>query len=189
MLRRVLLASVRRARVAYYRAISTGSFTGKPPRIVSPVLLLGSGAVRAGGSTLGFWPSANFTDGHIHIQTSGPSVRVTIGSGSIINNGSILLAEGAGIEIGHDVLIGRNVEIYDSDRHELDPARRHGGTPATGLVVIEDNVFIGSGVKIGKGVRIGRDSVIGMGSVVTRNIPTGVVAAGNPCEVVRELGL
>ena len=68
-------------------------------------------------------------------------------------------------------------------------ARRHGGTPATGLVVIEDNVFIGSGVKIGKGVRIGRDSVIGMGSVVTRNIPTGVVAAGNPCEVVRELGL
>ena len=50
-------------------------------------------------------------------------------------------------------------------------------------------MFIGSGVKIGKGVRIGRDSVIGMGSVVTRNIPTGVVAAGNPCEVVRELGL
>jgi maltose O-acetyltransferase len=186
-LRRALFTSVTRTRIAYYRALSTGWFTGRPPRIVAPVLVLGPGVVCAEGATLGYWPSADLTDGHLHFQTTSPSTRVTIGAGSTVNNGAIFMAEGAGIEIGRDVLIGRNAEIYDSDRHELDPARRTGGTPTTRLVVVEDNVFLGSGVKIGKGVRIGRDSVIGMGSVVTRDIPAGVVAAGNPCRVVREL--
>jgi acetyltransferase-like isoleucine patch superfamily enzyme len=55
---------------------------------------------------------------------------------------------------------------------------------SSGKVVIEDNVFIGTNSIILKGVRIGRDSVIGAGSVVTRDIPAGSVAAGNPCKAI-----
>ena len=136
---------------------------------------------------MGYWPSANLTSGYIHIQASGRGTEIVIGSNTTVNNGTILMAEGPGIEIGSDVMIGRNTEIYDSDRHHLDPTQRNTGVPNMGRVVVEDNVFIGSGVKIGKGVRIGRDSVIGMGSVVTTDVPAGVVAAGNPCRVIRQL--
>jgi maltose O-acetyltransferase len=54
-------------------------------------------------------------------------------------------------------------------------------------VEIGDNVFVGMGVKILKGSTIGDDSVIGAGAVVTGDIPAGVVAAGNPARVIREL--
>jgi maltose O-acetyltransferase len=54
-------------------------------------------------------------------------------------------------------------------------------------VHLEENVFIGDGTKILKGVTIGRDSVVGAGSVVTRSIQPGVIAAGNPARVVRDL--
>lgn len=54
-------------------------------------------------------------------------------------------------------------------------------------VRIEDNVWIGGGAIILPGVTIGRDSTIGAGSVVTRSIPAGCVAVGNPCRVIRRL--
>ena len=187
LLRRALFRSTKVARIAYYRTLSTGSFRGRPPRIVGPVLVIGPGIVDAADATLGFWPSPDFLNGYVHIQASSPTTRVAIGAGSVINNGVKLLAEGPGIEIGAKVLVGRNTEIYDSDRHELHPERRDGGSPSMGQVVIDDNVFIGSGVKIGKGVHVGRDSVIGMGSVVVNDIPAGVIAAGNPCRVIRDL--
>lgn len=187
LVRRVLFRGTTTARIAYYRTLSTGSFRGRPPRIVAPVLVLGPGIVEAEDATLGYWPSPDLLNGYVHIQVSVATTRVRIGAGSVINNGVKLLAEGPGIEIGQHVLVGRNTEIYDSDRHELHPDRRNGGTPNMGRVAIGDNVFIGSGVKIGKGVHIGRDSVIGMGSVVVKDIPAGVVAGGNPCRAIRDL--
>lgn len=57
------------------------------------------------------------------------------------------------------------------------------GSPVT----IGDNVWVGSGAIVCPGVSVGADSVIGAGSVVTRDIPAGVVAAGNPCRVIRSL--
>ena len=54
-------------------------------------------------------------------------------------------------------------------------------------VHLGENVFVGDGTRILKGVTIGADSVVGAGSVVTRSIPAGVIAAGNPARVVREL--
>jgi acetyltransferase-like isoleucine patch superfamily enzyme len=179
--------TVTRARIAYYRALSTTWFTGAPPQLHSPVLVLGPGRVHAIGATIGWWPTADLLDGHVHIQAGAPETEIVIGPGTNLNNRTKLLAEGPGIVIGRSVLVGRNTEIYDSDRHDLDPEHRDDGTPMMGAVVIEDNVFIGSGVKIGKGVCIGRDSVIGMGAVVVSDVPSGVVAAGNPCRVVRDL--
>ena len=187
MIGRLLRGIVRRARIAFYRAISTAWFAGRPPQLVSPVLVIGEGTVAADGATIGYWPTANLFDGVVHIEAQKPSTVITIGARTVLNNGIVLAAEGPGIAIGCDVLVGRNSEIYDSDRHELDPGRRSGGTPKTGRVVIEDHVFIGSGVKIGKGVRIGEGSVIGMGSVVVSDIPPGVIAAGNPCRAIRDL--
>lgn len=86
------------------------------------------------------------------------------------------------ISLGKNVMCGANTTITDSDWHPNDPRC---GEPAP--VIIEDNVWLGLNVIVLKGVTIGKNSVIGAGSVVTRNIPANVIAAGNPCRVIREL--
>lgn len=86
------------------------------------------------------------------------------------------------IKIGNNVRCGANTLITDSDWHLDDPRT---GDPAN--VVIEDNVWLGEGVKVLKGVTIGYNSVIGAGSVVTKNIPENVIAAGNPCKIIKQI--
>lgn len=89
------------------------------------------------------------------------------------------------VRIGDFTLIGPAVQIYAAT-HPLDSAerRRHeSGKPVT----IGSDVWIGGGSIICPGVSIGSRSVIGAGSVVTRDIPEGVFAAGNPCRVIREV--
>jgi acetyltransferase-like isoleucine patch superfamily enzyme len=113
-----------------------------------------------------------------------PGARVTIGARAGMSGTVIAAAER--IEIGDDVLCGANVTITDADWHGLAPdERRRPG--ATAPVRIEDNVWLGLNVIVLKGVTIGRDSVIGAGSVVARSIPSGVIAAGQPAKVIREL--
>ncbi|MCF8266984.1 MAG: hypothetical protein K9I69_02790 [Ignavibacteriales bacterium] len=86
------------------------------------------------------------------------------------------------IIIGNNVLCGANTLITDSDWHGKDP--RSGENKA---VFIGNNVWLGEGVKVLKGVAIGENSVIGAGSIVVKNIPPNVIAAGNPCRVIRQL--
>jgi maltose O-acetyltransferase len=93
-------------------------------------------------------------------------------------------SEGPGVRIGARALLGSEVTIYDSDFHDLNPDRRRDGQPRMGAVELGENVFIGDRVTILKGVTIGSDSVVGAGSVVTRSIPSGVIAAGNPARVL-----
>ena len=86
------------------------------------------------------------------------------------------------------VLIGVNVSIHDANFHHLDPSLRHvANDPEPASVRIEDNVWIGDNVKVLKGVTIGANSVIGNGSIVSRSVPAGVVAAGVPARVIRNL--
>jgi acetyltransferase-like isoleucine patch superfamily enzyme len=113
--------------------------------------------------------------------------RIEVGDRTEFNNNLMIKSEGAGIRIGRDGLFGANVEIFDSDFHDLHPARRKTGRPRVAPVEIGDNVFAGMGVRILKGAEIGSDSVIGAGAVVTGSIPAGVIAAGNPARVIREL--
>ena len=90
------------------------------------------------------------------------------------------------VTIGDDCMFGPAVQIYTAT-HPLDAAlrrRQEFGKP----VEIGSDVWVGGGAIICPGVRIGARSVIGAGSVVTRDIPEGVFAAGNPCRVIREVG-
>ena len=143
-----------------------------------------------------------------------PGARIVIGCGCTFNSSRrsnligvyspcmlSTIKRGAVIEIGHgcgfsgtvigcatkiticnNVRCGANTLITDSDWHGDDP-RTGGDKP----VVIADNVWLGYGVKVLKGVHIGENSLIGACSVVTRDIPANVVAAGNPCKVIKHL--
>ena len=89
------------------------------------------------------------------------------------------------VRIGGFSLFGPAVQIY-TPMHPLDAMRRRReeyGQP----VDIGSDVWVGGGAIILPGVRIGSRAVIGAGSVVTRDIPDGVFAAGNPCRVIREI--
>ena len=89
------------------------------------------------------------------------------------------------IKIGDFSLFGPAVQIY-TPMHPLNAERRRReefGKP----IDIGSDVWVGGGALILPGVRIGSRAVIGAGSVVTRDIPEGVFAAGNPCRVIREI--
>ena len=175
-------------RVWKYRALSTCRNVTGSGIVHQPVLLLGSGAIRIGRDVRFGWPtSPQFHTGYIHLEASGPEALIEVGDGAEINNNAYIKSEGAGIFIAQRALLGSNVQILDSDFHDLHPDRRRGGQPAMAAVHLDENVFIGDGARILKGVTIGSDSVVGAGSVVTRSVPVGVIAAGNPARVVREL--
>jgi len=161
--------------------------TGTPVAL-QPVLFLGPGEIVLGEHVqFGWKASPLFYTGYCHVEASNPGARIEFGDRVEFNNNAMLKSEGAGISIGRDGLFGANVEIFDTDFHDLDPEHRHGGSPRMAPVVIGDNVFVGMSVKIMKGVTIGADSVIGAGAVVSSSIPAGVIATGNPARVLRAL--
>lgn len=87
------------------------------------------------------------------------------------------------IRIGSNTIIGPMVNIIDSNFHPVD---REDRSQSKGIV-ISDNVWIGRGAVILPGVTIGQNSVIAAGSVVTRDIPSNVLAGGTPAKVIREI--
>ncbi|MGN0326389.1 MAG: sugar O-acetyltransferase [Lachnospiraceae bacterium] len=101
----------------------------------------------------------------------------------------------APIEIGDHVLMGPGVMVITATHPILPkerlPQKQEDGKYVTleyaKKVVIGDHVWIGAGAIINPGVHIGEGSVIGSGSVVTKDIPPGVVAAGVPCRIIREI--
>ena len=84
-------------------------------------------------------------------------------------------------------MIGPNVVITTAN-HPLNPELRRYEMQYNRDVYIGENVWIGAGAIILPGVHIGKNSVIGAGSIVTRDIPESVLAVGNPCHVLREIG-
>lgn len=84
------------------------------------------------------------------------------------------------IIIGNNVRVGANCIIMDADFH-LDDSRIDKPKP----VIIGDGVWLGANVVVAKGVTIGNNSIIGINSVVTKDIPSNCIAAGNPCKPIR----
>lgn len=99
-------------------------------------------------------------------------------------NFNCVVLDVAPVTIGNNVLIGPAVQIYTA-HHPMDWRLRAAGLEGGKPVTIGAHVWIGGGAIICPGVTIGQRSVIGAGSVVTRSIPDDVVAAGNPCRIIR----
>ncbi|MBN2858625.1 MAG: acyltransferase [Candidatus Delongbacteria bacterium] len=118
------------------------------------------------------------------ITTLRRGAEVKIGSGSGFS-GTVIAAAG-NIKIGKNVLCGANTTITDYDWHGIAPDKRNNSADPK-PVVIENNVWLGLNSVVLKGVTIGRNSVIGANSVVTKDIPDNVIAAGNPCRVIKEI--
>lgn len=177
-----------RPRIWKYQALSTCRRVAGTPIVLQPVLFVGPGEVVLGdGVQFGWRSSPLFYTGYCYVEAARSHARIEIGDRTEFNNNLMIKSEGAGISVGRDGLFGAHVQIYDSDFHDLDPRRRRGGEQRMAPVVVGDNVFVGMSVTILKGVAIGSDSVIGAGAVVSSSIPSGVIAAGNPARVIREL--
>ena len=105
----------------------------------------------------------------------------------IYANFGLTLVDDTHIYVGDHTLFGPNVTIAAAG-HPVLPALRERGLQFNMPVHIGRNCWIGAGALIMPGVTIGDDTVIGAGSVVTKDVPGGVVAAGNPCRVLRPIG-
>ena len=111
--------------------------------------------------------------------------QITVGKDFYANTGCVMLDVGR-IVIGDHVMFGPNVSIYTAG-HPLHADSRNSGWEYGIGVTIGNSVWIGGQTVLMPGVTIGDRTVIGAGSVVTKDIPSDVVAAGNPCRVIREI--
>ena len=105
----------------------------------------------------------------------------------IYANFNLTLVDDGHIYVGDEVMFGPHVTVATAG-HPVDPELRRHQAQYNIDVHIGRNVWIGAGAVLLPGVTIGDDTVIGAGSVVTKDIPAGVVAVGNPCRVLRPIG-
>ncbi|SEO65908.1 maltose O-acetyltransferase [Amphibacillus marinus] len=111
--------------------------------------------------------------------------NIYLGKNIYINHDMIIL-DCNEVTIGNDVYIGPRVGLYAAN-HAEDPIERANNGVYSKPIKIGDKVWIGGDVQVGQGVTIGENSIIGMGSVVTKDVPANVIAAGNPCRVIRQI--
>lgn len=102
------------------------------------------------------------------------------------SNHNLVILDPAPVIFGHHVFLGPNCGFYTAG-HPFDSERRNAGLEYAYPIRVGNNVWMGGGVMVMPGVTIGEGCVIGSGSVVTKDIPAGVVAMGNPCRVHREI--
>jgi maltose O-acetyltransferase len=112
--------------------------------------------------------------------------HISIGAGTFVNYDCVML-DVVSIRIGAACQIAPKVQLLTAD-HPIDPEPRRLGWESGSPITIDDNVWLGGGAIVCPGVRIGENTVVGAGAVVTRDLPAGVVAAGVPARVLREIG-
>jgi maltose O-acetyltransferase len=111
--------------------------------------------------------------------------QIHVGDRVFANFGLVCL-DVARITVGDDTRIGPSVQLL-TPTHPLEPGPRRDGWESAQPITIGRNVWIGGAVVVCPGVTIGDDTVVGAGAVVTRDLPSGVLAAGNPARVVRSI--
>lgn len=111
--------------------------------------------------------------------------QIEIGDGVFVNMNCVFL-DCAAVRLGDRVQLGPGVQLLTAD-HPRDPVARAAGPELARPIVIGSHAWLGGGVIVCPGVTIGEGSTVGAGSVVTRDVPAGVIAAGNPCRVLRRL--
>ena len=105
---------------------------------------------------------------------------------NFFSNYNLTILDCAPVIIGENVMIGPNVAIYTAG-HPIHAEMRNTGLEYAFPVTIGNNVWIGGNTVINPNVSIGDNTVIGSGSVVTKDIPSNVIAVGNPCRVLRAI--
>ena len=111
---------------------------------------------------------------------------ISIGDGTFVNVDAVML-DVAPINIGAACQLASRVQLLTAT-HPVDPEPRRIGWESAEPITLADNVWLGGGVIVCPGVSIGESTVVGAGAVVTRDLPAGVVAAGVPARVRREIG-
>lgn len=101
-------------------------------------------------------------------------------------NHNLVILDGAKVSFGDNCFVAPNCGFYTAG-HALDVEQRNQGLEIAWPIKVGNNVWFGGNVVVMPGVTIGDNAVIGGGSVVTKDIPSGVIAAGNPCKVIREI--
>lgn len=158
-----------KARILLQKLNDTGEDQAEARSLVLKELMPDAGA--------GLWLQPPFyCDYGTHIKT---------GKGVFFNFNCVVL-DVAQVTIGSRTLFGPNVQIYTAT-HPLNHLERGSGLEYAKPIVIGEDVWVGGSAVICPGVHIGDRSVIGAGSVVTRDIPSDVFAAGNPCKPIRPL--
>lgn len=112
-------------------------------------------------------------------------LNIFLGDHVYMNFGCVLL-DAARIDIGEDTLLGPHVQLYTAT-HPVDAAERIKGPEYAKPIKLGARVWLGGNTIVLPGVTIGDGTTVGAGSVVTRDLPANVVAAGNPCRVIRTL--
>jgi maltose O-acetyltransferase len=112
--------------------------------------------------------------------------NISIGARTFVNYDCVML-DVAPIRIGAACQLATRVQLLTAT-HPIDPEPRRLGWESAEPITIADNVWLGGGVIVCPGVSIGQDTVVGAGAVVTKNLPAGVVAAGVPARILREIG-
>ena len=108
--------------------------------------------------------------------------QISLGARVFVNMACVFL-DAAPIVVGDDVQIGPGVQLLTSD-HPRDASARAAGLESARPITVGARAWLGGGVIVLPGLQIGEDAVVGAGSVVTRSVPAGVVAAGNPLRVI-----
>ena len=111
--------------------------------------------------------------------------NISIGK-NFYTNHNVTILDGAKVTFGDNVFIAPNC-VFSTAGHAIDSEQRSRGLEIALPITVGDNVWIGTNVSVLPGVTIGNNTIIGAGSVVNKNIPEGVIAAGNPCKVIRKI--
>lgn len=117
---------------------------------------------------------SNFGGGHVHFGSN------------VYANFNLTLVDDTHIYVGDNTMFGPNVTVATAG-HPILPELRQQGYQYNAPIHIGENCWIGAGALILPGITIGDNVVIGAGSVVTKDIPSNVVAVGNPCRILREI--
>jgi serine acetyltransferase len=175
-LTRLIQGLASRARIAFYRAAGMHIHGHVSLRAIE---------VRQRAQSITLEEGAALDRGVVLLATS-DRARIVIGPRTYINRHTMIDADEL-IEIGERTMIGPFCYITDHDH-----AVQAGAAPADGPLVtaptrLGARCWIGAHVTILKGVSIGDGTVVGAGSVVTKSLPAGVIAVGNPAKVLREI--
>lgn len=168
-----------RRRLRLARHAAAGGFFIRQPIEGEVLEALDSGRLVVGEDTLfepGCW------------LTLGPEARITIGEGCFLNRETMLAATEL-IEIGDHVMFANGCFVGDADHRyeDLEVPITWQGFKRRGPVKIGSNCWLGVNCVVTGGVEIGERTVVGSNSVVTRDLPPGVIAAGAPAKVLREI--